>query len=69
MADIRIKTANKIVPVIYAYSTPQIPEHNGWIKIGYSEQPVKNRISQQTHTADVQYKLEWTKNGSITFSV
>ena len=65
MADIRIKTANKIVPVIYAYSTPQIPEHNGWIKIGYSEQPVKDRISQQTHTADVQPKLEWTKNATF----
>lgn len=65
MADIRIKTVRKAVPVIYAYSTPQIPDHNGWVKIGYSEQPVKNRISQQTHTADVQYKLEWTKNATF----
>ena len=65
MADICIKTVRKAVPVIYAYSTPQIPDHNGWVKIGYSEQPVKNRISQQTHTADVQYKLEWTKNATF----
>lgn len=65
MSDIRIKTANKIVPVIYAYTTPQIADHDGWVKIGYSEQPVKDRISQQTHTANVQFKLEWTKNATF----
>ena len=65
MADIRIKTVNKVVPVIYAYTTPQIAKHDGWVKIGYSEQPVKNRIGQQTHTADIEYKLEWALNATF----
>ena len=65
MAEIRIKTSNKVVPIIYAYTTPQIEKHNGWVKIGYSEQPAKDRIEQQTHTADIGYKVEWTKNATF----
>ncbi len=65
MADIRIKTADKVVPVIYAYTTPQIAAHDGWTKIGYSEQDTKTRVDQQTHTADVQYKIEWSKNATF----
>ena len=65
MADIRIKTADKVVPVIYAYTTPQIADHDGWTKIGYSEQDTKTRVDQQTHTADVQYKIEWSKNATF----
>lgn len=45
--------------MIYAYTTPEIARHNGWTKIGYTEQSVDKRLSQQTHTADVQYHEEW----------
>ena len=54
-----IKTTEKIVPMIYAYTTPEIVRHNGWTKIGYTEQDVIARIEQQTHTADIEYNLEW----------
>ena len=46
--------------MIYAYSTPQIADHDGWTKIGYTEdQDVETRIKQQTHTSDTEARLEW----------
>lgn len=62
MAQIILKTANHVVPMIYAYTTPEIARHNGWTKIGYTEQDVEKRLEQQTHTADVNYHLEWKGN-------
>ena len=62
MAQITLKTANHVVPMIYAYTTPEIVRHNGWTKIGYTEQDVEKRLEQQTHTADVEYNLEWKGN-------
>ena len=59
---IQIKTAQSVVPMIYAYTTPEIARHNGWVKIGYTEQEVGKRLDQQTHTADVLYNLEWKGN-------
>lgn len=47
---IKLNTAKQAFPMIYAYSTPQIADHNGWTKIGYTEeQDVETRIKQQTH--------------------
>ena len=55
----QINTAKKVVPMLYAYTTPEIARHNGWTKIGYTEQDVETRINQQTHTADIAWHLEW----------
>ena len=62
MAKIDIKTSKETTPIIYSYSTPEIARHDGWTKIGYTEQDVDKRLGQQTHTADVEYKLEWHGN-------
>lgn len=59
MAGIKLNTAVKAVPMIYAYTTPEIRRHDGWTKIGYTEQDVATRINQQTHTADVEWHEEW----------
>lgn len=59
MKKIELQTAKKVVPMIYAYTTPEIKRHDGWTKIGYTEQDVDKRIAQQTHTADVEYHEEW----------
>lgn len=59
-----IKTSRPALPQIYAYTTPEIARHNGWTKIGYTEQQVEKRLAQQTHTADVEYKLEWHGNAT-----
>lgn len=62
---IQIKTAQNVVPMIYAYTTPEIARHDGWTKIGYTEQTVDKRIGQQAHTVDVIFKEEW--RGNATF--
>jgi superfamily II DNA or RNA helicase len=60
---IRLDTKQRVIPMVYSYSTPQIAEHNGWTKIGYTEyQDVETRIKQQTHTSDTKIKLEWKGN-------
>lgn len=62
MKKITLNTANHVVPMIYAYTTPEIARHDGWTKIGYTEQEVDKRLGQQTYTADVNYHLEWKGN-------
>ncbi len=59
-----VNTARPAIPQIYAYTTPEIRRHDGWTKIGYTEQNVKKRIEQQTHTANVRWKLEWQGNAT-----
>ena len=70
----KIRAIELIEPMIYAYDTPGIEYHNGWIKIGYTEkQKVEDRIRQQTQTADIDYRLLWkafakyTDNSGKTF--
>ena len=55
-----INTTKKVVPMIYSYTTPGITYHDGYIKIGYTEQDVDVRIRQQTHTAGIKAQKEWT---------
>ena len=55
----KIHSFNSFVRMMYAYSTPEIARHDGWLKIGDTEQGVNKRIKQQTHTADVRFELEW----------
>ena len=58
MAKINIKTAKKVVPVIYCYTTPEIARHDGWCKIGYSEQESDARIDLgDAGTVQVQLQL------------
>ena len=56
----RIKTAKHVVPSIYSYTTPQIREHDGWTKIGYTERDVPTRIAEQAHTINAKTNLEWS---------
>ena len=59
-----VNTSHPALPQIYAYTTPEIARHDGWTKIGYTEQNVDTRLKQQMHTADVEYKLEWHGNAT-----
>ena len=59
-----IRPARPVVPMIYAYTTPGIPYHEGCTKIGYTEQDVAARIAQQTHTAGIRARLEWQGNAT-----
>lgn len=57
-----IKTTQEIIPVIYAYTTPEIARHDGWTKIGDTGRSAGKRIDEQAFTVDVQYNLEWELN-------
>lgn len=59
MAKINIKTSKKVMPMIYAYTTPGIPYHDGWTKIGYTEKDVDARIKEQNQINNIKYKKQW----------
>ena len=46
-------------PMIYAYTTPGIDYHDGWLKIGYTERDPEERIRQQTYTAGIRPVMCW----------
>ena len=63
MQKISIQTTQRVIPMIYAYTTPEIASHIGWTKIGYTDkQSVEDRVYQQGHTIDVVQKIEWKGN-------
>lgn len=57
--SVLIKTSEEISPKIYAYTTPQVTTNDGWIKIGYTERQVEQRIKEQTHTAGIEPSILW----------
>lgn len=59
MKSIKLKTAERVMPMIYAYTTPGVVYHEGWTKIGYTERDVDLRIKEQTQTANIQAHKEW----------
>lgn len=61
-APVKINSFKRVVPMIYAYNTPGVVYHDGWTKIGYTEQDIRARIGQQTHTAGIRIKLAWQDN-------
>ena len=58
-----IQSFRRIIPMIYAYTHPQYPPHQGWTKIGYTDkQTVEERVRQQNHTAGIAYEILWRDN-------
>lgn len=46
-----------VCPTIYGYILPGVPDHNGYIKVGYTDKDdVEARIKEQTHTAGLTHK-------------
>ena len=61
MAKISIQTTKTAMPRCYCYTTPTISDHDGWVKIGYTEQDdVEDRIRQQLQTANIPHVTEWS---------
>ena len=60
MSAPNIQSFVKVEPMIYAYDTPGVTYHDGWIKIGYTDkQTPEQRIKQQTHTAHINARMLW----------
>lgn len=50
-----------VCPTIYGYILPDVPNHKGYIKIGYTDkEDVEQRIKEQTHTAGLAHKTLFT---------
>lgn len=47
-----------VVPTIYGYTLPTVADHDGYIKIGYTDREnTENRIKEQLHTAGIPFKV------------
>ena len=43
-----------VVPTIYGYVLPDLADHNGYIKVGFTDrEDTENRIKEQLHTAGI----------------
>ncbi len=64
-----VKTSKLVIPIIYAYTTPEIRRHDGCTKIGETERDADVRIGEQVNTPDVEYQLEWTENAVFSGTI
>ncbi|WP_255368815.1 DEAD/DEAH box helicase [Agromyces sp. CF514] len=55
------------MPLIYSWTTPDIPKYQGWEKIGYTEQESADaRIAQQASQLAVEKKKLWSQRAFFT---
>ena len=58
----QVKTTKTVYPQIYDYVLPNLPEKDGWQKIGYTEREnADTRILEQVKTAAVDYSKSYQK--------
>lgn len=46
-----------VTPTIYVYKLIGVTTHEGYVKVGYTERDVEQRIYEQMHTSGVEYKI------------
>lgn len=62
-----ITTYAAITPLIYSWTTPDIPKYEGWEKIGYTEQSsADERIAQQASQLSVRKTKQWSRRALFT---
>jgi len=62
-----ISTFREITPLIYSWTTPDVPKYQGWEKIGYTEQESADaRIAQQASQLSVEKKKLWARRAVFT---
>lgn len=67
MPNPEINTFREITPLIYSWSTPDIPRYAGWEKIGYTEQESADlRIAQQASQLGIEKKKVWSRRALFT---
>ena len=47
----------QIKPTIYVYELVGVEAHKGYIKVGYTERNVKERIEEQLHTSSIPFNI------------
>lgn len=67
MSRPNIETYRVITPLIYSWSTPDIPKYEGWEKIGYTEQDSADaRIGQQASQLAIAKHENWVRRAMFT---
>lgn len=61
MDRIEVKPYEDINRKIYAYTLPQVPDHDGYIKVGETIQKTEDRIKDQVSTAGLTANLLFTR--------
>lgn len=63
----KISTFGEITPLLYSWTTPDIPKYDGWEKIGYTEQGSADvRIAQQASQLSVRKEKQWSRRALFT---
>lgn len=64
----QISTFREIIPVVYSWTTPDIPKYQGWEKIGYTEQEggADARIAQQASQLGITKQKLWAQRAFFT---
>ena len=53
-----LHTRPAVVPTIYGYILPDLKDHDGYIKIGYTDRKdTETRIREQLHAAAINFKI------------
>lgn len=47
----------KVTPTIYAYRLKDVPSHEGYLKVGYTDRDADTRVREQLHTSGVAYQI------------
>lgn len=67
MSSPKIDTYRVIHPVVYSWSTPDLPKYEGWEKIGYTEQQrAEDRIKQQASQLSIDQNMNWARRALFT---
>lgn len=67
MPSPRIRTFREITPLVYSWTTPDIPKYEGWEKIGYTEQEsADTRIAEQASQLSVEKVKLWSRRALFT---
>lgn len=52
----------QVNPTIYAYELVNVPTHEGYIKVGYTDRDAETRVKEQLHTSGVTYRILLTES-------
>ena len=52
----------QVTPTIYAYELVNVPTHEGYIKVGYTDRDAETRVKEQLHTSGVAYRILLTES-------
>lgn len=67
MISQRIQTLREIAPLVYSWTTPDIPKYAGWEKIGFTEQASADaRIAKQASQLSIGKNKQWARRALFT---